>query len=202
MGGGPWAMLGNNATCYLPPLSTFRSPFWAWQCNPAENRMVLPQALAFWLWKLFKYKKMNKFFSVQKSMPRVRTMFYEKDFKQNLNIKNIVKFFCWIKRHVEPCCCMVLCSTIQGPKNMWKKTSQTSARQSSMGVDSISWQYKKYLKRNLNIKNIAKFFCWIKKTYWTVLLYGFMQNHAGARNMNQKTSETSGGQSSMRGRGK
>jgi hypothetical protein len=70
-----------------------------------------------------------------------------------------------------------------------------------MGVDSISWQYEKYLKQNLNVKKIAKFFCWIKKTYWTVLLYGFMQNHAGAKNMNQKTSETSGGQSSKGGGG-
>jgi len=46
---------------------------------------------------------------------------------------------------------------------MCKKTSQTSAGQSSMGVDSIYGQYQKYLKPNLNVKNIASSFAELKK---------------------------------------
>jgi hypothetical protein len=53
----------------------------------------------------------------------------------------------------------VLLSSEIYARGSYQKTSQTSAGQSSMGVDSIPWQYGKYLKQNLNIKNIAKFFC-------------------------------------------
>jgi hypothetical protein len=52
--------------------------------------------------------------------------------KHRSKTENSINFFCLIKEHVEPCC-VVLCRTMQGQKNMRKKTRKTCSGQSALG---------------------------------------------------------------------
>ncbi len=128
-----------------PPSSTdWPPPFWSWQCSPAENRVVRPQSLIFWWWKLMKHKRKHPSFSAwiylsqwsqAYSIPvkfriRFRRAAAAKNKKDSEIKEHLQSCFAKWKKRIEPCY-LVLRRTMHGLKTC-------ARRQQKQGPDRAS----------------------------------------------------------------
>ncbi len=108
---------------------TLNTPLPCPQLSSAENRVVLPQGLTFWL---FECKEIMHPTATE-SKPDDSTMFYERE-DELLNLlgrQHSLRQFKRNEEHVEPCC-VVLCRTMQG----WKICAR---RQEKHALDRAWW---------------------------------------------------------------
>ncbi len=133
-----------NTTPPPPPgSSTVWRPFWSWQCSPARTMwfwLVVSVSYSNILKKLFLFLNLCQLlincFITRKFWFRILWDLQPKILLINQKDRYWVILQTKKADGGEPCC-MVLCKTMQGPKNMCKNTMKTGAGQSLMGGGGV-----------------------------------------------------------------